>query len=46
MTHHLTESAINAKKATVSQWCRVLGVSRSGFYAARQRLRKPEQVSP
>jgi putative transposase len=30
----------------VSQCCRVLGVSRSGFYAARQRLRQPEQVDP
>lgn len=29
-----------AKKATVSQWCRVLGVSRSGWYAARQRPTK------
>ena len=40
------ESSVNAKKASVSQWCRVLGVSRSGFYAAHQRLREPKQTSP
>ncbi len=40
------ESSVNAKKASVSQWCRVLGVSRSGVYAARQRLREPKQASP
>jgi putative transposase len=44
--HHLTETSVNAKKASVSQCCRVLGLSRSGFYAARQRLRQPEQVDP
>lgn len=46
MIHHLTETSVDAKKASVSQWCRVLGVSRSGFYAARQRLREPEKTSP
>ena len=40
------ESPVNAKKASVSQWCRVLGVSRSGVYAARQRLRAPKQTNP
>jgi len=45
MIHHLTESTVDAEKASVSQWCRVLGVSRSGFYAARKRLREPKQVS-
>jgi putative transposase len=44
--HQLTESSVDAKKASVSQCCRVLGVSRSGFYAARQRLRQPKQTSP
>ena len=46
MIHHLTETSVKAKKASVSQCCRVLGLSRSGFYAARQRLRQPEQVDP
>ena len=46
MIHHLTECTVDAKKATVSQWCRVLGVSRSGFYAARQRMQEPKPVSP
>jgi len=44
--HHLTECTVDAKKATVSQWCRVLGVSRSGFYAARERRQGPKPVSP
>ena len=46
MIHQLTSSSVDAKKASVSQCCRVLGVSRSGFYAARQRLRAPKQTSP
>lgn len=46
MIHHLTETSVNAKKASVSQCCRVLGLSRSGFYAARQRLRQPGKVDP
>ena len=37
---------VDAKKAPVSQWCRLLGVSRSGFYAARQRLQEPRPVNP
>ena len=36
MMQHLVNATTHAKKATVSQWCRVLGVSRSGLYAARQ----------
>ncbi len=42
MMQHLVKAKTHAKKATVSQWCRVLGVSRSGLYAARQRLRLPK----
>jgi transposase InsO family protein len=44
--HQLTSSSVDARKASVSQCCRVLGVSRSGFYAARQRMREPKQASP
>ena len=44
MMQHLVNATTHAKKATVSQWCRVLGVSRSGLYAARQRLRRPKPV--
>jgi putative transposase len=44
--HQLTESVVDAKKAPVSQWCRLMGVSRSGFYAARQRMKEPESVNP
>jgi putative transposase len=35
--HALMAQQSNVEKATVSQWCRVLDVSRSGFYTARQR---------
>ena len=41
---HLVNATTHAKKATVSQWCRVLGVSRSGLYAARQRRLHPKSV--
>ena len=34
----------HAKKATVSQWCRILGVSRSGLYAAQKRHCRPRPV--
>ena len=34
----LVNATTHAKKATVSQWCRILGVSRSGLYAARRQL--------
>jgi putative transposase len=37
----LVNSAVEAKKASVRQCCRVFGVSRSGLYAARQRRAKP-----
>lgn len=33
------------KKAEVSQMCRVLGVSRAGYYAARQRSKKEESCA-
>lgn len=46
MIHQLTESVVDAKKAAVSQWCRLLGVSRSGFYAARQRMKAPKPANP
>lgn len=46
MIHQLTECLVDAKKAPVSQWCRLLGMSRSGFYAARQRRKEPKPVSP
>ena len=39
MIHDLTDSLVGAKKALVSQWCRVLDISRSGLYAARHRAR-------
>ena len=40
----LVDATTHAKKATVSQWCRVLGVSRSGLYAARKRRCRPKPV--
>ena len=46
MIHQLTESVVGAKKASVSQWCRVLGISRSGLYAARQRRLQPGKTCP
>ena len=45
MMHALMAAQSKTKKATVSQWCRVLGVSRSGWYAARQRQRGTRQSS-
>lgn len=44
MMQDLVNATTHAKKATVSQWCRVLDVSRSGLYAARKRHRKPQSV--
>ena len=44
MMQHLVSATTHTKKATVSQWCRVLGVSRSGLYAARQRRLHPKSV--
>ena len=44
MMPHLETATTHAKKATVSQWCRVLGVSCSGLYAARQRRYRPKPV--
>jgi putative transposase len=42
--HELMAAPANGKKATVNQWCRVLGISRSGLYAARQRRSQPRQA--
>lgn len=42
--HDLVNVTTHANKATLSQWCRVLGVSRSGLYAARKKLRCPQSV--
>ena len=40
----LVNTTTHAKKATLSQWCRVWGVSRSGLYAARHKLRRPQSI--
>ena len=40
MMQTLVNTAVNAKKASVTQCCRLFGVSRSGLYAARQRQRQ------
>ena len=45
MMHALMAAQSKTKKATVSQWCRVLGVCRSGWYAAQQRQRCTRQSS-
>ena len=45
MMHGLVNATTHAKKATLSQWCRVLGISRSGWYAARQRQCQPKPAS-
>ena len=37
MIQDLMSAQAQVQKATVSQWCRVLGMSRSGWYAARKR---------
>eukprot|EP01035_Chromulina_nebulosa_P043823 gene43823-59355_t len=42
----LMSAQAQAQKATVSQWCRVLGMSRSGWYAARMRATTKAAVSP
>lgn len=34
------------QKATVTRLCRLLGVSRSGYYAARSRQLQPVKVCP
>jgi putative transposase len=43
--HALMAQQSKTEKATVSQWCRVLDVSRSGFYTARQRQTRPRRDS-
>ena len=45
MMQTLVNTAVNAKKASVTQCCRLFGVSRSGLYAARQRQRSAKQLS-
>ena len=45
MMHALMAQQSKTEKATVSQWCRVLDVSRSGFYTARQRQTRPRRDS-
>ena len=45
MMQSLVNTAVHAKKASVSQCCKVFGVSRSGLYAARQRQRSAKQLS-
>lgn len=37
----LVNATTHAKKATVSQWCRIFGVNRSGLYAADSRHALP-----
>ena len=44
MIQDLMSAQAQAQKATVSQWCRVLGMSRSGWYAARMRATNPSVV--
>ena len=46
MIQDLMSAQAQAQKATVSQWCRVLGMSRSGWYAARKRATTKAAVSP
>ena len=46
MIQDLMSAQAQALKATVSQWCRVLGMSRSGWYAARKRATTKAAVSP
>ena len=46
MIHDLTDILVGAKKASVSPWCRVLGISRSGLYAARQQRQQPAKACP
>lgn len=45
MIQDLMSAQAGAQKATTSQWCRVLGVSRSGWYAARKRAASASLVS-
>ena len=46
MIQDLMRAQTEVQKATVSQWCRVLGVSRSGVYAARKRAANSASVNP
>ncbi len=46
MIQDLMSAQAQAQKAPVSQWCRVLGMSRSGWYAARKRATTKAAVSP
>lgn len=46
MIQDLMRAQTEVQKATVSQWCRVLGVSRSGVYSARKRAANSASVNP
>lgn len=45
MIQNLMSAQAQAQKATVSQWCKVMGISRSGWYAARKRATTKSSVS-
>jgi len=42
MKHEMIQQLTAEKAMTVRQGCQLLGVSRSGFYAARRRVRQPK----
>ncbi len=44
MKHEMIQQLTAEKAMTVQQGCLLLGVSRSGFYAARQRVRQPKAL--
>lgn len=37
---------LQQKAGSVCRLCQVFGVSRSGFYAARQRVKQPQRICP
>ncbi len=44
MKHEMIQQLTAEKAMTVRQGCQLLGVSRSGFYAARRRVRQPKTL--
>ena len=44
MKHQMIQQLTAEKVVTVQQVCKLLGVSRSGFYAARRRIRQPQSL--